>query len=99
MRNSTKAALQRLGIIGRADVTAPADTLRPPSRAEVAPVTTREAIAVPAMYRALQVLATSASQLALDVKRGGVLVQDVPSIINKPDVAMTRDDWPSLGSV
>lgn len=98
MKNPTVRALERLGIIARdatPSPTMPAGVL-PESRTTGAPVTTREAIAVPAMYRALQVLATSASQLALDVKRNGVLVSQLPSIITKPDVSMARDDWVEL---
>lgn len=70
--------------------------IAPPSRSTAAPMTTRESVAVPAMYRALQVLATAGSQLAVDIKRGGVLINDVPSIIARPDTTMSRDDWVEL---
>ncbi|MFT3877428.1 MAG: phage portal protein [Propioniciclava sp.] len=88
-------ALQRLGLVRVTRSTMPA-AIAPPTRQNASPITTRESVAVPAMYRALQVLATSASQLALDVKRGGVLVHQVPSIITKPDTEMSREDWIEL---
>lgn len=66
----------------------------PPSRAASNPITTRETVAVPAAYRAIQILATSVSQLSLDAYRQGEKIIDrPPAIIRRPSLDIPRSTW------
>lgn len=67
----------------------------PPPREDPGPVGHREAATIPAVYRALQLLTTAASQLPLDVeRRGGRLSSsEVPAYIRRPSLDMSRSDW------
>lgn len=56
-------------------------------------LTDRRAMAVPAVFRAFQVLTTSATQLSLDVRRGTTPVDRVPSIIRRPSTEARLDEW------
>lgn len=55
-------------------------------------ITVNDAATLPATYRALQVLATSCAQLAIDVERAGVRIA-APSLIARPNLDMTRSEW------
>lgn len=66
----------------------------PPARHSV-PVDTREAVTIPAVYRALQLLATSASQLSIDVERQGQRIDgaQISPLVRRPSLDMSRSDW------
>lgn len=58
----------------------------PPARSATARlVTTDEALTLPAVYRAVQIIATAVSQLSLDVERGGTQIE-TPALVRNPDV-------------
>lgn len=67
----------------------------PPPREENGPVSTGDAVTIPAVYRALQLLTTAASQLPLDVERRGekIPAASVPAFIRRPSLDMSRSDW------
>lgn len=72
--------------------------VRPPSRPAGragGEVPTRDAATIPAVYRALSIISTSVSQLPLVVERQGVTLTgaDVPALVRKPSVTMSRSDW------
>lgn len=53
-----------------------------------------QALGLIPIYRALQVLTTSAAQLSIRVERGGTRVTGrVPGLARKPDPDMDRSDW------
>lgn len=66
----------------------------PPVR-DSGPVSGRDALTIPAVYRALQLLTTAASQLPITVERGDSRLSSaqVPAIIRKPSLDMSRSDW------
>lgn len=66
----------------------------PPSR-DAGPVGAREAVTIPAVYRALQLLATSAAQLSIDVERQGRRLDgaQVSPLVRRPSLDMSRSDW------
>lgn len=73
--------------------TAPAPEILPPARkATTGTVSTDEAIGMPGTFRAMQILATAASQCTIDVERAGARI-DTPSIVRKPCLGMTRAEW------
>lgn len=67
----------------------------PPARSEHGPVLLGEAAHLPAVHRALQIIATSVGQLGIDVERGGQRLEgsDVPSIIRRPNLDMSRSEF------
>lgn len=58
----------------------------PPSRSGVAAVTLDRALSIPAVYRAIQILAVSVSQLEWGAYRNGEEVLPSPALIRRPDV-------------
>lgn len=87
-----------LGLLGlhTRDAQAPSG-VQLPTRADTATtgITTRGAVGLLGVYRAVSILAVSVSQLSIDVERSGVRLPDaqVPSIIRKPDVRRSRYDF------
>lgn len=73
-----------LGLDSRSAGTAP----RLPSRTTSGDVTVASALTLPAVYRGIQILATTGAQLARDliVTRGDEQVTPTPAIIRRPDV-------------
>lgn len=67
----------------------------PPSRVESSPVSISEAPSIPAVNRALSIITTSVMQLSLDVERAGQKLsdEDVPPIIRRPNLDMTRSEF------
>lgn len=66
----------------------------PPSRTAWEPMSVRRSVAVPSVWRALQVLVTGASQLTMDVYRGGYVVDGAtPSIVRTPNSQQTLSEW------
>lgn len=66
--------------------TPPAGIL-PPSRSAAARlVTSDEAMTLPAVYRAVQIIATAVSQLSMYVERGGERLAETPGLVRNPDV-------------
>lgn len=74
-------------------VTTPPGVLPPPRRAAGTTVTSAEATSVPAVYRAVQILATSAGQLSLDVERRGSIIAETTSLVRRPNVDMSRAEF------
>lgn len=67
-----------------------AGTARAPRRSLTdAWVSPARALTLSTVFRAVQIHATSVSQLSLDVKRNGATI-DTPALIEKPSLAMTR---------
>ena len=69
-----------------------------PPRENVGDVSDREAVGLIPVYRALQVMTTSAAQLPLNFERGGQTVivkhpSEIPALVRKPDPDMDRSDW------
>lgn len=64
----------------------------PPARSSVTVVTEDRALALPALFRGVQIIAGMGSQLRLEGWRGGVLMNPQPSLILQPD------PWRSLRS-
>lgn len=67
----------------------------PPSREGDAPLSLSQAAVIPSVYRALQIITGSASQLPLDVERGGHVLtgRDVPSFIRRPNLDLSRSEF------
>lgn len=67
----------------------------PPPRESPGPVSSSDAVTIPAVYRALQLLTTAASQLPLNVERQGekIPANAVPAFIRRPSLDMSRSDW------
>lgn len=69
--------------------------VQPPLRRDAGPVLIGDAMTVPAVYRALQLLTTAAAQLPLVVERQGKTLTgpDVPPLVRRPSLDMSRSDW------
>lgn len=67
----------------------------PPREGIEGVVTTRQAVGLIDMYRAIQVIATGISQLPLDVERAGAKLTgtEVPSWVRKPNLYTSRSDF------
>jgi len=79
--------LQRLGIVSQTRTTTAiitSDSPVIPSRNSIA-VVPDVALTIPSVYRAIQVLYTSARQLTLEVRKNGQLIP-TPSLINQPNL-------------
>lgn len=68
------------------------DGIRPPARNSTA-VTTERATSLHAVYRALEILTGSASQISIDSDRDGAPVQRQPAILRRPSLEMDRPDF------
>ncbi|GMA34736.1 phage portal protein [Demequina litorisediminis] len=64
----------------------------PPRRSAASEVNTDTALSLVAVYRAVSILSTAASQLSLDVWRGREQI-DTPLVARRPDVAMPLSEW------
>ena len=62
-----------------------------PSR-RTAAVTVERALSLSTFYRGVQIHATAASQLAIDVERTGAPIE-TPALVLRPDLDMTRSAW------
>ncbi|MFC8733576.1 phage portal protein [Luteimicrobium sp. NPDC057192] len=71
------------------DGSGPADGVVPPSRAASGIITPATALTISSVYRAIQIHAIAASQLSIDVERGGVII-DTPTLIAQPDIDESR---------
>lgn len=69
--------------------------IMPPSRAAAAGVNAEDAASLSTVYRALQVMATAASQISYHLERGGkrVAAASVPSLLKLPCLDMSRSDF------
>lgn len=70
--------------------------IRLPSREALPDASDDQAIGLISVYRALQLLTTSAGQLPLRLERGGETITDgakLPRLVKKPDPEMDRSDW------
>jgi HK97 family phage portal protein len=68
----------------------------PPARSDAgAAVTAERAVSLSTVYRAIQILATSASQISYQVESNGLRLPDaqVPSLMKKPCLDMSRSDF------
>lgn len=82
-------ALSMVGINVREAAHTPAGAPLFPQR----PATASDPRSLTAVYRAVQVLTTAASQLPLIVERGGKIVSPTPSPVSFLDPRMTRGTW------
>lgn len=64
----------------------------PPSRNDRT-LTPDKALALPAVYRAVQVIAGMGSQLAIDSWRNGQKIDPTPSLVAQPDPWRSRSSW------
>lgn len=78
----------------RAEVT-PAGVMPPSRQPGSRPVSVNEAVTLVAVYRALDILETSAGQVSMDSYRDGVKLTgtNVPAIVRKPDPNMDRSEF------
>ena len=68
--------------------------IRLPLRDELPDATDDQALGLIPVYRALQVLTTSAGQLPLRLERQGKTIEDrLPKLVRKPDPELDRSDW------
>lgn len=85
------------GLARAADLTAPQDpkTLLPARSSYAGYVDERRALSLSSVYRAVQILADSITQLPLDVERNGQTVpgRDVPSIIKQLSLTMDNQEF------
>lgn len=66
----------------------------PPARpVAVAPVYDGEAIALPSVFRAVQILTTSVAQLSLDVEKQDTVLDRTPALVRRPNLDMSRSEW------
>lgn len=87
--------LPGLGLAMRAEESASTGTpLVLPPRDMLPDATDDQALGLIPIYRALQILTTSAGQLSLNVERGGQRITGrVPGLARRPDPDMDRSDW------
>lgn len=67
-----------------------------PSRESLPDASDDQAIGLISVYRALQVMTTSAGQLPLRLERGGQTITDgskLPKLVRRPDPEIDRSDW------
>lgn len=94
-----RKALEVTGLVGyRADESAhiiESHIAPPPYDRGLGNFSTASALSISTVYRAVQILATSASQLPITVERGGVKLptRDVSTLITKPALDMTRVEF------
>lgn len=98
MHETTARIAQALGLVRSETPTEPPVTpagVTPPSRAEATHITPREALTLDSVFRALQILQTSAEQLTFDVWRGQdkLTGDQVPKVTRKPDVENTLPEF------
>lgn len=72
-----------------------AANVTPPPR-YAGPLGIGDAVTIPAVYRAVQLLMTSVSQLSLDIERQGQLVPDNSPLVRRPSLDMSRSDFLEL---
>lgn len=91
----SRAADALLGGVARRQATNVAAGIIPPARSESGPLLISDAAHIPAVHRALQIIATSVGQLSIDVERGGQRLEgpDVPSLIRRPNLDMDRAEF------
>lgn len=91
----TRAADALLGGVARRQAVNVASGIIPPPRDSSAPVMISEAAHLPAVHRALQIIATSVGQLGLDVERGGQRLEgpEVPALIRRPNLDLPRSEF------
>lgn len=70
------------------DVKAP-----PPRQLSPLVVTDRDSLAISAVFRAVQVLTTSAGQVSIEAERQGMVTDRPHPLIRRPDIDMSRSAW------
>lgn len=65
----------------------------PPRRASASYVGMRESLAMPTVFRAVQILTTAASQLSLDVEKQDQLLERTPALVRRPSLDISRSEW------
>lgn len=66
--------------------------ITPPSRSSVI-ATPENAITLHSVYRAVEILLNSGSQLSIDSKKNSVIVPEPPAILRRPSLDLDRDDF------
>lgn len=64
----------------------------PPSRSSVI-ATPENAITLHSVYRAIEILLNSGSQLSVDSKKNSAIVEEPPAILRRPSLDLDRDDF------
>ena len=93
--------LRRAGeFVGITAASAPTSDLRaaplsvlPPPRDSAPSVNLDRAMTLPSVYRSIQILATAIAQLDIRVERGGVVMENVPSLVLQPDIDQTLSQF------
>lgn len=65
----------------------------PPSRASDTTVTTTRALGLPAVFRAIQIVAGMAAQLPINAVRNGAVIDPAPALVVTPDPWRSRSSW------
>ena len=65
----------------------------PPRAAAGSRVSDGDTLRISDVFRALQILTTSAAQVSIKVERQGSIVADTPALIRKPNLDMSRSVW------
>ena len=65
------------------------ESVLPPARERAG----RDVLSIGAVFRALQILTTAASQLSMDSYRHGLPLDVQPSVVRKPSTSCTRSQW------
>lgn len=66
--------------------------ITPPSRSSVI-ATPENAITLHSVYRAVEILLNSGSQLSIDSKKNSAIVPEPPAILRRPSLDLDRDDF------
>lgn len=83
------------GSVSSAGGTSPLPGVIPPARPVHGLLDTRTAKGISSVYRSIAIISGSLSQLPLDLYRGGDNLE-LPSLLKKPDVRMTRTEFLAL---
>lgn len=70
----------------------PPATVAPPPRIS-APATVGSALTIPAVFRSVQLIANSVSNLSLDVFGRGGAMASAPAWVTRPDIKISRSEW------
>lgn len=89
---STASRLNAETKLRRAQRSAMAAGVMPPSRTADS-LTLEGATSLHAVYRAIEILTNSGSQLSIDSKRSGRIVADPPALLRRPSLEMDRPDF------
>lgn len=67
--------------------------VRPPARAHHTTVNAESATTLHSVYRAIEIILNSGTQISIDAKRNGQIIDDQPALIRRPSLTLERDDF------